>query len=212
MLAIDHGYFLGPTSGLEEPYKTVKALLPYADSLMLTRGVLRQCIPPTIDTPIVLRISGGTSILTRTVQRGADRRHRGRHPAERLGDHAVGLRRRRGRARHAAQPGQADRRWSAVRHPRARRHRRGQGDDPRRALSRPGLSHLRRTGRPHGQDLLLRRLRGDRAQHAGAHRHRRRQEDAREGRAADGLQRDPGRGFAAWTWGATSSSPTAPWA
>jgi putative autoinducer-2 (AI-2) aldolase len=64
MLAIDHGYFLGPTSGLEEPGKTVEPLLPFADSLMLTRGTLRGCIPPTSDTPIVLRVSGGTSILS----------------------------------------------------------------------------------------------------------------------------------------------------
>jgi len=63
MLAIDHGYFLGPTSGLEKPYETVEPLLPYADSLMLTRGILRRCIPPTSSIPIVLRISGGTSIL-----------------------------------------------------------------------------------------------------------------------------------------------------
>ena len=63
MLAIDHGYFLGPTSGLEEPYETVKDLIPHADSLMLTRGVLRSCIPPGTKIPIVLRMSGGTSIL-----------------------------------------------------------------------------------------------------------------------------------------------------
>ena len=63
MLAIDHGYFLGPTSGLEQPGATVAPLLPYADSLMLTRGTLRQCIPPTSSVPIVLRVSGGTSIL-----------------------------------------------------------------------------------------------------------------------------------------------------
>jgi putative autoinducer-2 (AI-2) aldolase len=63
MLAIDHGYFLGPTSGLEAPGKTVEPLLPYADSLMLTRGTLRQCIPAETATPIVLRMSGGTSIL-----------------------------------------------------------------------------------------------------------------------------------------------------
>jgi putative autoinducer-2 (AI-2) aldolase len=42
MLAIDHGYFLGPTSGLEQPDRTVETLLPHADSLMLTRGVLRR--------------------------------------------------------------------------------------------------------------------------------------------------------------------------
>jgi putative autoinducer-2 (AI-2) aldolase len=63
MLAVDHGYFLGPTTGLEEPAKTVVPLLPYADALMLTRGMLRACIPPTNSVPIVLRVSGGTSIL-----------------------------------------------------------------------------------------------------------------------------------------------------
>ncbi len=63
MLAVDHGYFLGPTSGLEQPYETVKDLLPYADTLMLTRGVLRACIPTSEQTPIVLRVSGGTSVL-----------------------------------------------------------------------------------------------------------------------------------------------------
>lgn len=63
MLAVDHGYFLGPTSGLEEPEKTIRPLLPYADSLMLTRGVLRTSVPASADVPIVLRVSGGTSIL-----------------------------------------------------------------------------------------------------------------------------------------------------
>ena len=42
MLAIDHGYFLGPTSGLERPDITIVPLLPYADTLMLTRGILRS--------------------------------------------------------------------------------------------------------------------------------------------------------------------------
>ncbi len=63
MLAVDHGYFLGPTSGLEEPGETVMPLAQYADSLMLTRGVLRNCIDPEISTPIVLRVSGGNSII-----------------------------------------------------------------------------------------------------------------------------------------------------
>lgn len=63
MLAVDHGYFLGPTSGLEEPRKTVEPLLPYADSIMLTRGVLRTSIDPNSNIPVVLRVSGGTSIL-----------------------------------------------------------------------------------------------------------------------------------------------------
>jgi len=63
MLAVDHGYFMGPTSGLENIAKTVNPLLPYADTLMLTRGALRNYIPPTTDIPIVLRVSGGTSII-----------------------------------------------------------------------------------------------------------------------------------------------------
>ncbi len=63
MLAIDHGYFLGPTSGLEAPGETISPLIPYCDSLMLTRGILRTSIDDSIPTPIVLRVSGGTSIL-----------------------------------------------------------------------------------------------------------------------------------------------------
>ncbi len=64
MLAVDHGYFLGPTSGLEDLGNAVKPLLPYADTLMLTRGMLRTCVDPGTDVPIVLRASGGTSILS----------------------------------------------------------------------------------------------------------------------------------------------------
>jgi putative autoinducer-2 (AI-2) aldolase len=63
MLAIDHGYFLGPTSGLEKPSITIAPLLQYADSLMLTRGVLRTEVSPEHDVPIVLRVSGGSSII-----------------------------------------------------------------------------------------------------------------------------------------------------
>ena len=65
MLAVDHGYFLGPTSGLEQPAKTIAPLLPFADSLMLTRGVLRTSVPPEAQIPIVLRVSGGTSVLSK---------------------------------------------------------------------------------------------------------------------------------------------------
>ena len=63
MLAVDHGYFLGPTSGLEQPRKTIEPLIPYADSIMLTRGVLRTSVDPGANVPVVLRVSGGTSIL-----------------------------------------------------------------------------------------------------------------------------------------------------
>ena len=63
MLAVDHGYFLGPTSGLEDPRQAVAPLLPHADSIMLTRGVLRTSVDPAADVPVVLRVSGGSSIL-----------------------------------------------------------------------------------------------------------------------------------------------------
>jgi 3-hydroxy-5-phosphonooxypentane-2,4-dione thiolase len=63
MLAIDHGYFQGPTTGLERVDVTILPLLPYADTLMLTRGILRTIIPPGFDKGIVLRASGGPSIL-----------------------------------------------------------------------------------------------------------------------------------------------------
>lgn len=63
MLAIDHGYFQGPTTGLEKPGETVAPLLDYADALMLTRGVLRTGIESRPRLSIVLRVSGGTSIL-----------------------------------------------------------------------------------------------------------------------------------------------------
>ena len=63
MLAIDHGYFQGPTTGLERIDLTILPLVPYADTLMLTRGILRSIVPPSTSKSIVLRVSGGTSIL-----------------------------------------------------------------------------------------------------------------------------------------------------
>jgi putative autoinducer-2 (AI-2) aldolase len=63
MLAIDHGYFLGPISKLEKPGETIEPLLPYADALMLTRGVLRNCVSAKENLPVVLRVSGGSSIV-----------------------------------------------------------------------------------------------------------------------------------------------------
>lgn len=63
MLAIDHGYFQGPTTGLERVDLKIVPLVPYCDALMLTRGILRSTIPRTCEQPIVLRASGGASIL-----------------------------------------------------------------------------------------------------------------------------------------------------
>jgi putative autoinducer-2 (AI-2) aldolase len=62
-LPIDHGYFQGPTTCLEKPGETVKPLLRYADALFVTRGVLRSCIDPKNSVPIILRVSGCTSMV-----------------------------------------------------------------------------------------------------------------------------------------------------
>jgi putative autoinducer-2 (AI-2) aldolase len=62
-LPIDHGYFQGPTTKLEKPAETIKPLLPYCDALFVTRGVLRSCVDPTNSLPVILRVSGGTSVV-----------------------------------------------------------------------------------------------------------------------------------------------------
>jgi len=63
MLAVDHGYFLGPTERLENARKAITPLLKYCDSLMLTRGIQRNCVDPKTPVPMVLRVSGGSSII-----------------------------------------------------------------------------------------------------------------------------------------------------
>jgi putative autoinducer-2 (AI-2) aldolase len=63
MLAIDHGYFQGPTTGLERIDLNIVPLMPYANAIMLTRGILRTTVPPALTKPVVLRCSGGPSIL-----------------------------------------------------------------------------------------------------------------------------------------------------
>ncbi|ABK77257.1 DhnA-type fructose-1,6-bisphosphate aldolase [Cenarchaeum symbiosum A] len=63
MLAVDHGYFLGPTEKLEAPARAIRPLLRHCDSLMVTRGVLRSSVSATQHIPIVLRVSGGSSII-----------------------------------------------------------------------------------------------------------------------------------------------------
>jgi len=61
-MPIDHGYFQGPTTSLEKPGETIKPLLPYCDALFVTRGVLRSCVEAAGSKPIILRVSGGTSM------------------------------------------------------------------------------------------------------------------------------------------------------
>ncbi len=88
-LPIDHGYFQGPTRKLEQPGKTIEPLLPYADALFCTRGVLRSAIDPREAKPIILRVSGGTSMV------GADLANEGittsMEEAVRLNVAAVGI-------------------------------------------------------------------------------------------------------------------------
>jgi putative autoinducer-2 (AI-2) aldolase len=62
-MPIDHGYFQGPTRKLEKPGETIKPLLPYCDALFVTRGVLRSALDPNSTKPIILRVSGGTSMV-----------------------------------------------------------------------------------------------------------------------------------------------------
>ena len=64
MLAFDHGYIMGPTSGLERMDLTIPPLIEHADCLMCTRGALRSIVPPTCAKPISLRYSAGTTVLT----------------------------------------------------------------------------------------------------------------------------------------------------
>jgi putative autoinducer-2 (AI-2) aldolase len=64
MLAFDHGYIMGPTSGLERIDLTIAPLMEQADCLMCTRGILRTCVPPEVNKPISLRFSAGTTVLT----------------------------------------------------------------------------------------------------------------------------------------------------
>ncbi len=63
MLAVDHGYFQGPTTGLRELKKAIEPLIPHADCLFITRGMLRTVVDPQTEVPIFLRVSGGPSVL-----------------------------------------------------------------------------------------------------------------------------------------------------
>ena len=62
-LPIDHGYFQGPTRKLEKPGETIRPLLPFCDAIFVTRGVLRSSVDPENTKPVILRVSGGTSMV-----------------------------------------------------------------------------------------------------------------------------------------------------
>jgi len=70
-LPVDHGYFQGPVTKLENPRETLGPLLPYADAIFITRGVLRSCVDPGKSKPVILRVSGGSSVV------GKDLAHEG---------------------------------------------------------------------------------------------------------------------------------------
>lgn len=63
MLAFDHGYIMGPTSGIERMDLAIPPLIPHVDCLMCTRGALKTCIDPTVNKPVVLRSSAGATVL-----------------------------------------------------------------------------------------------------------------------------------------------------
>ena len=109
MLAFDHGYIMGPTTGLERMDLNIPPLIPYADCLMCTRGALQTCIPPATHKPLVLRAHRRHG-PDGPEQRGHRRRRRGRGPAERRRRSRPGLHRRDARARDARQPDPADQR------------------------------------------------------------------------------------------------------
>jgi len=62
-LPVDHGYFQGPTRKLEKPAETVAPLMEYADALFVTRGVLRACMEPATTKPVILRVTGGPTVV-----------------------------------------------------------------------------------------------------------------------------------------------------
>ena len=62
-LPIDHGYFQGPTRKLEDPRRTLEPIVQFADAVFITRGVLRSCVDPEGAKPVILRVSGGTSVI-----------------------------------------------------------------------------------------------------------------------------------------------------
>ncbi|MFA7172379.1 MAG: 3-hydroxy-5-phosphonooxypentane-2,4-dione thiolase [Kiritimatiellia bacterium] len=64
MLAFDHGFIMGPTSGVERIDLTILPLIEHADCLMCARGILRALVPPSSRKPICLRSDAGSSILT----------------------------------------------------------------------------------------------------------------------------------------------------
>ena len=155
MLAIDHGYFQGPTTGLERIDLSIVPLAPYADALMLTRGTLRSMIPATHRGGIVMSASGGPSILK---ELSDEQIAVGMEDAARMNVNGVAVQVFVGGEYETQSIENMTTLVDAgyrVRHPGARRHRRRQGTDTRLALPGPRDADLRRAGRTDREDLLL---------------------------------------------------------
>ena len=192
MLAIDHGYFQGPTTGLERVDLNIVPLLSEVDALFCTRGILRSTVPVASGVPVFLRGSGGPSILK---ELSDEELAIDIEDALRLNACGVGVQVFIGGPMETQTVHNMTRLIDAglpLRDARAGRDRGRPRADPRFALPGPRDPHPRRARRAGRQDLLLRRgLRGGHRGLPGAHRHGRRQEAARARSAAHGL---PGRG------------------
>ena len=146
MLAVDHGYFQGPTTGLERIDISIVPLIPYADALMITRGALRSSIPPEMAQPVVLRSSGGQSILKELSNEliAVDI-----EDAVRLNASALAVQVYIGGVHEHESIGNLVRdrgRRQPLRHSYHGGDRGGQGTGARREVSGPGHAHLRRMG------------------------------------------------------------------
>ena len=190
MLAVDHGYFQGPTTGLERIDITITPLIPFADALMITRGALRSSIPPEMNKPVVLRSSGGQSILK---ELSNERIAVDIEDAIRLNASALAVQVYIGGVHEHESIGNlveiVD--GQSPRHSHHGRYRSGQGIGTRRQVPGPRHPYLRGARRSLCEDVLLRTglcTRGRRLSRPVSY--RRRKETARARCARDGVPRD----------------------
>ena len=191
MLAFDHGYFQGPTTGIERIDLAITPLVPHADVLMCTRGALRTCVPSSTTKPVVLRCSAGQSILTELSNElvAVDIEDAIRLNAAAMAAQVyIGA-----EYEHTSIANVVKLIDTGTRYGIPTLAVTGVGKDMARgpALLRPGNPDLRRDRRPLRQELLLRaRFRKGGCRLPGAHRRRGRQESAGDRGPGDGPQGD----------------------
>ena len=191
MLAIDHGYFQGPTTGLERVDLSIVPLLPLRRRADDHPGHGPLHDPARLRRPHRAARQRRAQRTEGTLRRAARGEHGGRGPDQRLGRGGAGVHRRGARDPVGSEHDPAGGRRPAVRHPGARRHRGRQGADQGRPLPAAGHQDLRRARRPRRQDLLLREgLRHGRRRVPGTAGHGWRQEAAGTRRAHHGVPRD----------------------